>query len=138
MDAEMNGVAGVMKITFVIDISKQELLEKFSECMFLTGSINLVNEQGEETDLDVHSIEYVEFDEDSDYLVDGRRYEFEDYRIIYSVVDEEEVFHLYNKISENSHQISSEHVDELSGSHASETALKNLLIKVERDAIENL
>lgn len=33
----------------------------------MTGTINLVNSHGEEIELDVHGIDYSEFDEESDY-----------------------------------------------------------------------
>lgn len=62
-----NTATGTIEISFTADITKKELLEKFSEFMFMTGTINLVNAQGEEVELDVHGIEYTEFDEESDY-----------------------------------------------------------------------
>lgn len=66
-EIEANYSAGVMKLYFTSNISKQELLEKFNEFLFSSGELVMENSQCEEVELDICQIEYVEFDEESDY-----------------------------------------------------------------------
>ena len=67
---KMNNAMGEMKITFGANISKKELLEKFSEFLFESGQNIMKNVQGDETVLDIYEVEYLSFDEESDYEVD--------------------------------------------------------------------
>lgn len=54
---------GTLQISFAANISKDKLLEDFCEFLIRDGIIKLVNCDNQEIELEVHDLEYLEFDE---------------------------------------------------------------------------
>lgn len=54
---------GMIQISFSVDMSKEELLEDFCEFLVSGGVIKLENCDEQEVELEIHEIEYLDFDE---------------------------------------------------------------------------
>lgn len=61
--SEERQAVGSIRISFSADISKDKLLEDFCEFLVREGVIKLENCDGQEIELEIHDMEYLDFDE---------------------------------------------------------------------------